>query len=295
MTTSVTAPSAGVVGQLAGSPARPDPTDAESTAGETEARPARHGEYDEYEPLFRQMQDIPAGDPRREELRERLIAAHLPVAEHIAQVYRHRGEPSQDLRQVATIGLINAVDRYEPQYGRGFLPFAIPTIRGELQRHFRDSTWTLRVPRRLKELRQTLNEAATELTELLGRSPRPSELAEHLGLSTEEVYEGLSASAAYRPESLNRSLGQGDTDTELGELIGDADHEFTTVENHAVLRRALSQLAPREQRIVALRFFHDMTQSQIAQAVGVSQMHVSRLLAASLARLRAALTEHQPS
>jgi len=288
-TTSATAPRTSVITALGASPAISADEAAEQTT--SPARSTRRGEYDEYEPLFCQLQDMADDDPRREQLRERLIAAHLPVAEHIAQVYRHRGEPSQDLRQVATIGLINAVDRYQPEYGRGFLPFAIPTIRGELQRHFRDSTWALRVPRRLKELRQALNEATTELTENLGRSPRPSELADHLGLSTEEVYEGLSASAAYRPESLNRSMGQSDSDTELGELIGESDGEFTTVENAAVLRRAMRLLPPREQRIVTLRFFHDMTQSQIAQAVGVSQMHVSRLLAASLAQLREALTD----
>lgn len=269
-------------------------------AGHSEAVPAeresgtrRRGEYDHLEPLFRRLKDFDEDDPRRHALRERLISAHTPVAEHVARLYRNRGEPIHDLVQVAVIGLINAVDRYEPQYGRGFLPYAIPTIRGEVQRHFRDATWALRVPRRLKELRHAISVAAERLSERLGRSPRPSELADYLGLSIATVREGLAASAAYRTDSLNRPVGLDDATVDYGELIGAWGGHFDAAEDGALLRTAIRSLPEREQRIVALRFFHDMTQSQIARAVGISQMHVSRLLANSLEQLRTCLSENR--
>ena len=247
----------------------------------------REGEYDRFDPLFERLTTLAAGSAEHTRLRERLIAEHLPVARHIARRFSGRGEPESDLVQVATIGLINAVDRYDPHYGRGFLPFAVPTIKGEVQRHFRDATWAMRVPRRMKELHLQLVRASGDLADRLGRSPRPSELAEHLGISRDEVLDGLAAAAAYRPASLDRPLRKDDdTSDGYGEQLGETDDALDIVDDAEYLRPALRKLPERERRIIALRFFRHMTQSQIARAVGISQMHVSRLLARSLAALR---------
>lgn len=259
----------------------------------TQRRPRQRGDYDEFEPLFRELHSLPVGHPRRAELRDRLVMAHLPLAEHLARLYSGRGEPEQDLVQVATLGLIKAVNGYVPDFGNGFLPYAIPTIKGEVRRHFRDATWAMHVPRRLKELHMTLSRATTELSERLGRSPRPSELAEYLGISRSAVCDGLAVATAYRPASINRRrLGNDQPGEERGDSIGDLDEEFEHVEDAAVLRPAIRTLPERERRIIALRFFHQMTQSQIARVIGISQMHVSRLLAHSLKQLRQYLTEH---
>lgn len=250
----------------------------------------RSDEYGQYRPLFNTLAHLPPNDPRRARLRETLVTGHLPVAKHIARRFCGRGEREEDLVQVATVGLINAVDRYNPDFGKGFLPFAVPTIMGEVRRHFRDAGWTLRVPRRLKELHLTLSKATAELSRTLGRSPRPSEIAEHLGLSKDEVIEGLEVAAAYRPASLDTPVRSSDDAAPLGELLGDDDPALAGVEAYAMLAPALRELPQRERRIVVLRFFHNMTQTQIAEAVGVSQMHVSRLLARTLAQLRQRLT-----
>ncbi|MFO7191994.1 SigB/SigF/SigG family RNA polymerase sigma factor [Thermocrispum sp.] len=259
-------------------------------------RPAgSHGEFDAMEPLLVKLTTMHAADPGRARLRERIIDAHLPLATRLARGYQHRGEPTADLIQVAIIGLIKAVDRYEPAVGRGFLPYAIPTIRGELRRHFRDSTWALRVPRRLKELHLALQRAGDELLDELGRAPRPSELARHLGIPVTQVHEGLTAAAAYHPSSLNRPAGSpDDPGSEVGDFVGDVDGGFDNVLNIADLEPALAQLPERERRILVLRFYREMTQSEIARVVGLSQMHVSRLLAQSLRQLREILSQPAP-
>jgi RNA polymerase sigma-B factor len=257
---------------------------------------AGEGEYDQFEALFARLSQLDANTEEHAQLRERLITEHLPVARHIARRFAGRGEPDGDLVQVATIGLINAVDRYDPGYGRGFLPFAVPTIKGEVQRHFRDATWAMRVPRRMKELHLQLVKAGGVLADELGRSPRPSELAEHLGISRDEVMEGLAAAAAYRPASLNRPIRKDEaTSDDYGEQLGDTDDALDVIDDAEYLRPALRKLPERERRIIALRFFSHMTQSQIARTIGISQMHVSRLLARSLARLRAELDEKPTS
>lgn len=263
---------------------------AQSTRGTPRNPEARADEYVRYRPIFRKLARLGANDPRRALLRDELVTGHLPVARHIARRFCSRGEREEDLVQVATVGLINAVDRYNPDFGKGFLPFAVPTIMGEVRRHFRDAGWTLRVPRRLKELHLTLSKATAELSRTLGRSPRPSEIAEHLGLSKDEVIEGLEVAAAYRPASLDTPVRSSDDAAPLGELLGDDDPALAGVEAYAMLAPALRELPQRERRIVVLRFFHNMTQTQIAEAVGVSQMHVSRLLARTLAQLRQRLT-----
>jgi RNA polymerase sigma-B factor len=246
-------------------------------------------DYQALAPLFVELADGALPEARRDEIRASLVTGHLPLAEHIARRFRTRGQPEDDLVQVATVGLINAVDRYDPHRGTDFLAFAVPTITGEVRRYFRDATWAVRVPRRLKELHATVNATAVTLGQQLGRSPRPSELAAELNLPIEEVYEGLQVGYAYRSDSLDD-----DSDGTPGPVagrLGALDHDLITVENREALFPALSALPEREAAIVVMRFFGNMTQTQIAERIGVSQMHVSRLLTASLNKLREALTD----
>jgi RNA polymerase sigma-B factor len=228
-----------------------------------------------------------ASAARRRTIRNRLVTEHLPVAEHIARKFRNRGQPAADLTQVATVGLINAVDRFDPDRGTDFLSFAVPTITGEVRRYFRDSTWAMRVPRRLKELHASVTAAAATLGQQLGRSPRPSELAAELHIPLAEVHEGLQVGYAYRGESLDADDGGLATDGRLGV----DDQGMTCVEDRETLYPALARLPERDATIVMMRFFGHMTQTQIAERVGVSQMHVSRLLTASLHQLRESIVD----
>lgn len=248
--------------------------------------------YDHLAPLFRSLTDSSLPSERRAELRERLVTEHLPVAEHIARRFRSRGQSEEDLRQVAALGLVRAVDRFDPNRGTDFLSFAVPTITGEVRRFFRDATWSVRVPRRLKELHAELGTATAELSQELGRAPRPSELASRLGCSVTEVREGLSAANAYQSDSLDQLVSTEDgTAGGLGDLVGVDDPDLATAEARQVLHPALSALPERERTIVILRFYGNLTQTQIAERVHLSQMHVSRLLASSLATLRRAIAD----
>ncbi|MGG8408045.1 RNA polymerase sigma factor SigF, partial [Streptomyces sp. 12297] len=235
--------------------------------------------------LFVQLRELPEGSPERAELRNRLVRMHLPLVEHLARRFRNRGEPLDDLTQVATIGLIKSVDRFDPDRGVEFSTYATPTVVGEIKRHFRDKGWAVRVPRRLQELRLSLTTATAELSQQHGRSPTVHELAERLGISEEEVLEGLESANAYSTLSLDVP----DTDDEspaVADTLGAEDEALEGVEYRESLKPLLEGLPPREKRILLLRFFGNMTQSQIAQEVGISQMHVSRLLARTLAQLR---------
>lgn len=247
--------------------------------------------YQAFAPLFTEFVSLPTGDPRRAELREELVAGHLPVARHIARRFAQRGEPQDDLEQVAILGLIQAVDRYRPDRGSDFLSFAVPTITGEVRRHFRDHAWAMRVPRRLKDLHVSLGTAISELLQQLGRAPTATELARHLDLPREEVLEGLEAASAYRSSSLDGLLSSDQDAPALEGVVGEADSELDRVEYRTTLAPLLEQLPDRERTILKLRFFGGMTQSQIAHRVGLSQMHVSRLLSRTLARLRCQLRE----
>lgn len=241
--------------------------------------------------LLRAMAALPAHHPSRAELREQAIEAWLPLAQHLAHRYSGRGEPADDLVQTAAIGLIKAVDKFDPTRGVDFAGYAIPTIVGELKRHFRDRTWDVRVPRRLQELRLSISEANSSLLQTLGRSPTVADIAAHLEISEEEVLEGLEGAGAYNAVSLSTRTGDGDRATELGELLGSEDGEFELAELRVALGPALATLDEREQRILTLRFYGNLTQSQIAEQIGVSQMHVSRLLARALTKLRGQLAE----
>ncbi|HYH30645.1 MAG TPA: SigB/SigF/SigG family RNA polymerase sigma factor [Pseudonocardia sp.] len=246
-------------------------------------------EYGHLSPLLERYSTLRADDPEREALREELVRGFLPVAQHIARRFSNRGEPLDDLVQVATVGLINAIDRYSPDRGTDFFSFAVPTISGEVRRHFRDLGWSMRVPRRLKDLHVSINGAVSELSQSLGRAPKPTEIAERLGVPVSEVLEGLEASEAYRSSSLDEMLSSEQGSATVGELVGEADAELDRVDFRQALRPVLAELAERERTIVLLRFFGNMTQTQIADRVGISQMHVSRLLAQTLDRLRTRL------
>ncbi|HEY3606758.1 MAG TPA: SigB/SigF/SigG family RNA polymerase sigma factor [Pseudonocardiaceae bacterium] len=249
-------------------------------------------DYQELIPLFHQLADESAPEPQRMRIRDLLVTGHLPVAEHIARKFRNRGQPEEDLQQVARIGLINAVDRFDPNRGTDFLSFAVPTITGEVRRYFRDATWAVRVPRRLKELHAAITTASARLAQELGRSPRPKEIAAALGMPVEEVYEGLQVGFAYNTDSLDSGTDD-EGHSPVENRLGDLDNALDLVEDREALIPALAKLPEREASIVVMRFFGNMTQTQIADRIGISQMHVSRLLSGSLEMLRAALSGPQ--
>ncbi|MET8089965.1 SigB/SigF/SigG family RNA polymerase sigma factor [Micromonospora sp. NPDC005220] len=232
----------------------------------------------------------PADDPRRPALRDRAIEAWLPLARHLARRYGGRGAPDDDLAQTASVGLIKAVDNFDHSRGIDFSGYAIPTIVGEIKRYFRDRTWAVRVPRRLQELRLSISAANSALTQTLGRSPTVADVASYLDVTEETVLEGLEGARAYRATSLSTPIGS-DGNRELGDTLGDDDHEMDLVEIRVALGPALATLPERERQILSLRFHGNLTQAQIADRIGVSQMHVSRLITRSLAALRRQLTD----
>ena len=238
--------------------------------------------------LIAVMADTDVDDPVHRRARDELVTLHLPLVHFLARRFRDRGEPLDDLVQVGTIGLIKAVDRFDPERGVEFSTYATPTIVGEIKRHFRDKGWAIRVPRRLQELRISLGQATAELSQKSGRAPTVAELAAHLGISEDDVIEGLEGAQAYSTTSLDAHAGgdDGDDAPSLADRLGTDDLDLEAVEYRESLKPLLAALPSRERRILALRFFHGMTQSEIAAEVGISQMHVSRLLAKSLATLR---------
>jgi RNA polymerase sigma-B factor len=250
---------------------------------------SRDSDYAHLAPLFDEFAALPHDHPERAAIRSKLVTGYLPVVQHIARRFAGRGEPVDDLEQAGTVGLLNAVDRFEPARGIDFLSYAVPTITGEIRRHFRDRTWSMRVPRRLKDLQSAINGAIGPLSQELGRAPRPSEIAVRLGLSTEDVVEGLDAQQAYRSTSLDELVAG--ADTPLTDTLGDVDTELDKVEYRETLAPLLDELPERERTILLLRFFGNLTQTQIADRVGISQMHVSRLLSQTVAQLRRRMTE----
>ena len=242
--------------------------------------------------LLRRLAQLPDEAPERATVRCRAIEAWLPLAKHLAQRFHGRGEPLDDLVQIATVGLIKAIDRFDPEYGNDFAAYAVPTIVGEIKRHFRDRTWDIRVPRRLQELKLDINEATATLSQRLGRSPTIADIAGYLQRCEEDIIEGLEGARAYSAVSLQTLVGAGIDGTELGDLFGQDDPDLALAEFRASLGPALDALSTREQRIIILRFFGNLTQTQIADRIGISQMHVSRLLARSLATLRGQLLEN---
>jgi RNA polymerase sigma-B factor len=224
-------------------------------------------------------------DPRYPALRQAAVEGHLPLVHHLAQRFRGRGEPYDDLVQVGTIGLLHAVDRYDPERG-SFASFAVPTIVGEIRRHFRDRGWAMRIPRRVQDLGRRVNQARETLTHRFDRSPTIAEIANHLEVDQDLVVEALETAGAYVTVPLPTTADESDRLTKAFEDAG-----LELVEQREMLRPLLARLPARQQRILELRFARGMSQSQIAGEVGVSQMHVSRLLAKSLATLRSGLSE----
>jgi RNA polymerase sigma-B factor len=262
------------------------PDRAPSTEGIAVPAPRHSGNYTHCVPLFEERTKLDLEDFRSSALRDRLITEHLALAEHIARRFNGRGEPFEDLLQVARTGLIHAVDRFDPGKGSDFLSFAVPTIMGEVRRYFRDTAWSMRVPRGLKDLQHKLAEARNTLVHDLGRSPTPSELATHLDLDVDTVRDGLLAAEAYRATSLDTPARGTDDSLTVADQIADDSSEFTKSDDRLMLKGALATLPPREREIVKMRFIDELTQSQIAQKIGVSQMQVSRLLAKTLEQLR---------
>ena len=221
---------------------------------------------------------------RDRKLRNQLVERHLGLAAHVARRFGRRGPSDDDLRQVAFLALVKAVDRFDPQREVAFSTFAGRTIEGEIKRHFRDHTWTVRVPRSAKELHLRTRRATDELTHQLGRSPNVEELAEHLGVTTDEVIEGVAAGSAYTTSSLDAPAGN---DGQGGSReIGGPDERYEHVTDAEMVERMIARLPEREQEIVRLRFYEELSQSEIAERVGISQMHVSRLLRRSFEQMR---------
>lgn len=241
--------------------------------------------------FFVTFRDEEGSEAARTMARDDLVRLHLPLVEHCARRFRNRGEPHEDLVQVGTIGLIKAVDRFDTERGVEFSTYATPTIIGEIKRYFRDKGWAIRVPRRLQELRMQITATTAELTQKLGRSPTPRELGEAIGCSVEEIIEGMESSNAYSTLSLDASDSSDDGPPSLLDSLGVDDHNLEHVEIRESLKPLLEGLDPREKRILLLRFFKNMTQSQIADEIGVSQMHVSRLLTKTLKQLRVSLEQ----
>jgi RNA polymerase sigma-B factor len=229
-------------------------------------------------------------DPDDREARDELVTLHLPLVEHLARRFRNRGEPYADLAQVGTIGLIKSIDRFDVTRGVEFSTYATPTIVGEIKRHFRDKGWAVRVPRRLQEMRLQLTQATQELSQQLGRAPTVAELALRLGASEEQVLEGLESANAYATVPL-----EGGDDETAGSgvmaTLGADDAALEGVEYRESLKPLLAQLPDRERHILMLRFFRGLTQSEIATEIGISQMHVSRLLSRTLVQLRTGLLD----
>lgn len=247
---------------------------------------SRPNEYADVPDMFRELAGVAAGSMEFRRQRDQIVERCLPLADHIARRFDGRGEPRDDLVQVARVGLVNAVVRFDVEAGTDFVSFAVPTIMGEVRRHFRDNSWSVKVPRRLKELHLRLGAATAELSQRLGRAPTATELAAELGMDRSEVVEGLVAGSSYNTLSIDSGGTEDDETRAIADTLGQVDTGLDQIEDREALRPMLEALPERERTVLVLRFFESMTQTQIAARVGISQMHVSRLLARSLARLR---------
>jgi RNA polymerase sigma-B factor len=240
---------------------------------------------------FARLAELPDG-PERQALRDSIVRSWLPMAERVAGRYRGKGESVEDLTQVAALGLVKAVDRYDPDRGNAFESYAVPTITGEIKRHFRDHMWVLHVPRRVQDVRNRVRSALKDLSQTMqGDRPTVAEIAEYADLSEDEVRTGLEALDSFAALSLDAELPGGDDGYALADALGAPDSGFDLVVDREAVKPALSRLAERERTILYLRFFGGMTQSRIAEQLGISQMHVSRLLSNCCATLREEILE----
>jgi RNA polymerase sigma-B factor len=227
--------------------------------------------------------------------REALVERFLPLATRLARRYHRGGESLEDLVQVASVGLLKAIDRFDPARGTAFSSFAVPTIAGELKRHYRDKGWSVRVPRDLQELAVRVDRATDRLLHQLGRVPTATEIADHLGVTPEQVIEAREAAAAYRADSLDRACSDDQDGTQVLDTLGGDEPGYRHAEQSATVESMMSALSEREREILRLRFAEDLTQAEIGDRVGLSQMHISRLLRQAIARLREAAESNERS
>ncbi|MCT9081019.1 SigB/SigF/SigG family RNA polymerase sigma factor [Streptomyces fulvoviolaceus] len=245
----------------------------------------RHDDAPDTAALFTRLATLDDG-PERDAVRDELVTAWLPMAHRIAGRFRDRGESIEDLRQVAALGLVKAIDRFEPDRG-AFESYAVPTITGEVKRHFRDRMWALRVPRRVQELRNKVRVARRELAQSPGAAePSPADIAAHTGLTEDEVGTGMEALESFSTLSLDAELSAREDGYSLADSLGAPDASYDVVVDRESAKEGLRRLPERERAILYMRFFEDMTQSRIADQLGISQMHVSRLISRSCARVR---------
>ncbi len=240
--------------------------------------------------LFGRLETLEEGTHEHAYVRNTLVELNLALVKFAASRFRSRSEPMEDIVQVGTIGLIKAIDRFELSRGVEFPTFAMPTIVGEIKRFFRDTSWSVRVPRRLQELRLDLAKAGDELSQRFDRAPTVDELAQTLGIGRDEVVEGMAASNAYTATSLDAQPEDDDNEGALADRIGYEDHGLEGIEYVESLKPMIASLPPRDRKILSLRFVANMTQSEIGEELGISQMHVSRLLSRTLVKLRKGLT-----
>lgn len=246
----------------------------------------RHEDVPDTSEAFERATALPDG-PEKDRTRREIVCAWLPMADRLAGRFRHRGEALEDLRQVAAIGLVKAVERYDPHRGTAFESYAVPTITGELKRHFRDRLWSVHVPRRVQELRSRVRDARDELAQRHGiLAPTVAQIARHAAMTEDEVLMGVEAMDCFSVLSLDANLSVGEEGPTLGDSLGAWDEALDAVIDRESVKPRLRRLPDREKRILYLRFFHGMTQSSIAEDLGISQMHVSRLINDSCARIR---------
>ncbi|MEU7141036.1 RNA polymerase sigma factor SigF [Nocardia sp. NPDC046473] len=253
--------------------------------------------YDNIEPWFEKMATLAAHDPHRNELREEVTRLCLPLAEHIARKFSGRGEAFDDLQQIARVGLLLAIDRFDVSRGSSFLSFAVPTIMGEVRRHFRDRTWAVRVPRRLKEIQQLIGPATETLSNRLGRVPTAREIAAELEVELSEVTQALIARNGYQTSSIDGVTSDDGENSPLPVTAGLGAEEpcYELLEQSMTVRPLIAALPDRERRVLIMRFFESLTQAQIAEQLGVSQMQVSRILSKTLHTLREQASDERPA
>jgi RNA polymerase sigma-B factor len=262
-------------------------TEVDQNSADVAPHPSPYG--DALDGLWQTIDSLPATDPARIAARNEVVERCFPLAVHLAQRFQYRGEPFDDLLQVASVGLIKAVERFDITRGTAFSSFATPTILGELKRHFRDTTWSVRIPRTLQELRPLLLDASEHLRHELGRAPTVAEIAARMGVSEEAVLDAMEAANAYSAASLDETVDNDSGAPSVAERLGEVDEGFDLVEARIAAAPLLDALCERDRRILFLRYYRDMTQAEIAREVGISQMHVSRLLAQIIGRLNAQL------
>ncbi|WP_442791303.1 SigB/SigF/SigG family RNA polymerase sigma factor [Mycobacterium sp. Aquia_216] len=244
--------------------------------------------YDDVVEMFLMLNTMPPESHEYRRQRECIVTRCLPLADHVARHFARRGEGLDDLTQVARLGLINAINRFDPEKGPSFIGFAIPTMMGEVRRYFRDYSWGMRVPRRLRELHVQISRATADLAQKLGRAPTARELSEELGVAHDAIVECLVAGDAYQLESLDAPVGSDGSGKPrvVADAVGGIDPHIDHITDRESVRSLIAALPEREREVLHMRFFESMTQSQIAERIGVSQMQVSRILASTLTCLR---------